>query len=184
MTGHDASIYTTSGRWVSLLAPDPTSIAIGDIGHALAHLTRFGGHTQRFYSVAQHALQVSCMVPAADALAGLLHDASEAYFVDVPRPLKHLALMSGYREAESAMQQVIAARFGLPSEMPATVKAADALLAGHEALSLFMNPPTWARAMGADTIDLPAIVPLHAGAAKRAFLDRFYALTTSNRRCA
>ena len=61
---------------------------IEDIAHALAHLCRFTGHTDQFYSVAQHCWQASHLIEPTQALGALLHDAGEAYTGDVSSPLK------------------------------------------------------------------------------------------------
>ena len=87
-------IQTVSGRRVNPLDPSPDDIDVHDIAVALSNQCRFGGHTRRYYSVAQHACIVSDQMlergaDAQDALWGLLHDASEAYLVDLPHPLKH-----------------------------------------------------------------------------------------------
>jgi len=71
-----------------------SGVTIGNIAHALAHLCRFNGHLPKFYSVAEHSWWVSILLGNAGAsnelqLAGLLHDASEAYTGDIPGPLKH-----------------------------------------------------------------------------------------------
>ncbi len=68
----------------------PDDIDIRDIAHALSHLCRFTGHTNIFYSVAQHCLLVSEKIPGGPEvkLAALLHDAAEAYVNDLSSPLK------------------------------------------------------------------------------------------------
>ena len=72
-----------------------------------------------------------------DALWGLLHDASEAYLVDVPAPLKQLPEFAAYRRAEMRLQSVIMERFGLPTEQPTSVTAADFQLLTIELQELF-----------------------------------------------
>lgn len=116
-------IQTRSGTRFDLLDPRPEMIDISDIGHALSHLCRFTGHVSRFMSVAEHSVMVSNLVPAQDALAGLLHDATEAYVGDVARPLKQL--LPDYKVIEDRIWLVIAERFSLDPQLPASVKEAD-----------------------------------------------------------
>jgi hypothetical protein len=66
----------------------------------------------------------------------LLHDASEAYLVDLPRPLKELPEFAPYREAERRLQRAVAVRFGLPEDQPASVTEADDTMLWIDAHSL------------------------------------------------
>lgn len=79
---------TWSGKRVDLLNPDPSQIDIRDIAHHLSILNRFTGATKVPYSVAQHSLYVSMLVPEHLQLHALLHDAHEAYTNDISTPLK------------------------------------------------------------------------------------------------
>jgi 5'-deoxynucleotidase YfbR-like HD superfamily hydrolase len=76
--------------------------------------------------VAEHSVHVSELCLPEHALWGLLHDASEAYLIDLPRPLKQLSEFAAYREAERRLQRAVAARFGLPPDQPARVILIDA----------------------------------------------------------
>lgn len=120
---HPTCIRTWSGRYVDPLDPDPGTILVEDIAHALSHQCRFGGHLPMFYSVAEHSLLVSEFVAPEHKLAALMHDASEAYLLDIPSPVKHR--LPGYKEAEDQLMRVIAAKFNFPWPLPAEVKAAD-----------------------------------------------------------
>ena len=114
-----------SGRQFWPLDPRADEIHIEDIAHALSHICRYGGHSRRFYSVAEHSVLVSQLVPSEHALTGLLHDAAEAYLGDVPRPLKRQACMEGWREAEARLENAIAEAFGITLPMPDVVKEID-----------------------------------------------------------
>jgi hypothetical protein len=45
------------------LAPNAADVYLFDIAHALSNLCRYGGHAQRFYSVAEHSVLLSYAVP-------------------------------------------------------------------------------------------------------------------------
>jgi uncharacterized protein len=84
-------ILTRTGKRFYPLDPRAEDVAFGDISHALAMLCRWTGHCAYHYSVAQHAVNVACMVEAFApdlALAALHHDSAEAYIGDWSRPLK------------------------------------------------------------------------------------------------
>ena len=124
------------------LTVDPThlksdGIDVEDIAHALANLCRFGGHSSRFYSVAQHSVLVALSVPPADAMWGLLHDATEAYLGDVIMPLKQQ--LPTYRAMEHVAQLAVAERFGLPREIPESVHTADMRMLATEARDIVRN---------------------------------------------
>lgn len=144
------SIITFSGTVVRPLSPDPDTLKIEDIAHALANQCRFTGHVKEFYSVAQHSVYVSRMASGETALWGLLHDASEAYLSDLARPLKYAnGLGDVYREAETRLTYAIAKKFGLTvhtsvndfSMLPVTVKEADDVMLRLEARDLM--PPNF-----------------------------------------
>lgn len=135
-------MQTFSGRQFWPIDPRADEVEIEDIAHALAHACRFAGHCEAFYSVAEHSVLVSQIVPPEHALVALLHDASEAYVVDIPRPLK--PYLSGYKEIETRVWRAIADRFGLPHEMPASVKEADnAVLLAEADQIMKPHPAPW-----------------------------------------
>jgi len=83
-------ILTYTGKKFSYDNLTWDQIDIRDIAHSLSQLCRYTGHTNMFYSVAQHSLLVSERMPggAEDKLCGLLHDAAETYTNDLAAPLK------------------------------------------------------------------------------------------------
>jgi hypothetical protein len=168
------------GNWMQLASgnayypvdPRACDVRIGDIAHSLAMQCRYGGHSSRFYSVAEHSVLVSKIVPPEFALLGLLHDATEAYVTDVPRPLKgHL---SNFEEIEALNWAAIAAAFDLPLELPACIHEADRDICRTEMRVLMPPPPipiVWARE--APNVFLGCYPPERA---RELFLDRFDAL--------
>jgi hypothetical protein len=164
---------TYTGRMFWPLDPRADEVCIEDIAHALSLLCRFGGHCREFYGVAEHCVRVSEACDPADALWGLLHDASEAYLVDVPRPIK--GWLGNYRAIEAGVQRAVCVRFGLTIEEPESVEWADSVLLHTEARDLMSRPPNSWKHMAPP---LPGvIVPWSAPVAERAFFARFLALT-------
>lgn len=116
-----------TGRRIRVLDPSPDQVDIVDIAHALSNVCRFGGMTREHYSVAQHSVLVSANVSEEHALAGLLHDAAEAYVGDVVTPLKRMpAMAAAYLPVEEAWLRAIGERFGVELvALPAEVREAD-----------------------------------------------------------
>lgn len=130
-------IYTYTGIKFFPLLPESSLIRVEDIAHALSNICRFTGHVATFYSVAQHSVYVSQDRPKKLALAGLLHDASEAYLCDVSSPVKKLDSMKPYRSSEAQLQKAIYECFGVPyGEPPKQVKDADTRVYRTEVLHL------------------------------------------------
>ena len=106
----DSKIKVTSGRYVDLSNPDPASIRLEDIAAALSKICRFGGHSPRFYSVAEHCVHATALASSdgftGDALrAVFLHDATEAYVGDMVKPLK--VRIPRFGEAERRFEEAI-----------------------------------------------------------------------------
>lgn len=136
-------IQTYTGQKFNLMEPDPETVNIEDIAHALSMQCRFNGHLVPFYSIAEHCWHMSYQVSAALAVHALMHDASEAYVCDVPRPLKDI-LQPAYGEREDAVQKAIYKAFSLPGRTPeerAVIKVADDRMLITERNQLFGPSP-------------------------------------------
>lgn len=171
----DAKIQLSGGKVFDLLEPDPEMIDIESIAHSLSQLCRFTGHSSQFYSVAQHCVVVSRLVPAQLALQGLLHDAAEAFIGDVSTPLKQL--LPDYKVIEVGIESAVAQRFrftppALAGPITDSVKHADkmALATERRDLGLPGNDEYWT---GLPEPAAFAIVPLGPVEARMAFLARF-----------
>lgn len=132
-------IQVHSGRAFWPLDPRPEEIEIEDIAHALAHQCRYSGHTSQFYSVAEHSYFLSYHVSMKNAFTALMHDASEAYLIDIPRPLKRY--MVNYQQHESNLMKIIAEKFGFDWPLPAEVKIQDKRILINERQHFMRIPP-------------------------------------------
>jgi hypothetical protein len=143
--------------------------------------------------VAQHSLLVSNSVPAQHALAGLLHDAAEAYLADIPTPEKEWVWVETvpggehvrFRDVEDAILRRIFAVWDLPWPVCDAVKAVDARILQTEMFCLCEGCDS-VSGEGGDGLDPDvrpldiAIVPWPADWAERAFLQRYRELCPSN----
>ncbi len=143
---------TQTGQSLDLENPCPDHISIWDIAEGLSKCCRFAGQIEDFYSVAQHSVMVSRLVPPEARLAALLHDGSEAYIGDVSRDFKRSRFMVGYRTIEQRLQDAIYSHFGQDETHTfwrTTIKAADDLAAIWERSTLRLHQPF----AGEDDID-------------------------------
>ena len=99
-------IFTGKKFWP--LDPKSEEVDIKDIAHSLAFQCRFNGHSNYFYSIAQHSVIVSKIVSKDQAFAALLHDAAETYIGDMVSPLKRF--MPEFKEIENKSAEKITFR--------------------------------------------------------------------------
>ena len=111
-TAMEPWIETSEGNKFWFTTDDADGITVTDIAASLSKMCRFTGHCKRFYSVAEHSVHVSRLLPEHLALAGLLHDASEAYLADIASPVKQL--LPDYKRIEEKVMAKIAKAFDLP----------------------------------------------------------------------
>jgi hypothetical protein len=132
-------MITYSGRRFWPLDPRPDDVSWVDIAHALSLSCRYGGHAQRFYSVAEHSVLLARYFgrlgqPLLSRYA-LLHDGAEAYVADVIRPIKRQ--LPAFRRIEAPIEAQILVLVGLDPEIPAAVAEADSAIVADEATALF-----------------------------------------------
>lgn len=149
-------IVTRSGTRFWPLDPRAEDVNPEDIAWSLSMTARFRGHGSRFFSVAEHSLQVARLATmrldldgATEGIRGhqirraahdyaLVHDAHEAYLADVPRPLRqHLR---GWSAITARVDDAVHAAFGLgpiSPELAEAVRWADDVALVFEARLLF-----------------------------------------------
>ncbi|GAA0476489.1 HD family hydrolase [Tatumella punctata] len=171
-------INTNSGKHFNLSNPKPWQICIDDIACALSNICRFTGQLTEFYSVAQHSVLASHIVPPEFAFEALMHDAAEAYLGDVSSPLK--VLLPDYRKIERVVEIEIRAKFWLPAVMSSVVKHADLTMLATERRDFNINDGIpWPILEGIKP--LPSVIsPLSPRQALAQFLNRFYELSSDH----
>ena len=163
-------IQTVSGNRVNLPVPKLEQITIYDIAYALAMKCRFNGQCSKFYSVAEHSVHVSRLLPTRLALGGLLHDANEAYLPDIPRPVKEL--IPQYKAVENLMEDAIFGRFGVDLGIAdmVLIKRADNVMLATEARDLMGDTTGWG------LTEIPkkrTLIPMTIEESRLTFLNEF-----------
>ena len=179
---------TFTGRQFWPCDPRPEDVCIEDIAHALSMQCRFAGHCRTFYSVAEHSVRVAWEVERHElatngryglslyvlTLAALLHDASEAYCVDVPRPLK--PYLTGYKEIEHGVMLAIEEWAGIGTNgrysvcADPAIKRADEMILATEARDLMKITRPWH--LKAEPLSA-VITPWSQSIAEREFLREY-----------
>lgn len=152
-------LRTYTGKHVNVFEPTEDMICIEDIAHALSNQCRFAGHTKSFHSVAEHSITCSNLAISGLELQALMHDASEAYLVDIPTPIKNH--MPEYKAIEHKLMCVIAKKFGFDWPMHPFTITIDRDVLHYELLYHVLR-------------DTPIMVPTDA---ENKFLEVFRKLT-------
>lgn len=160
-------IRTFTGIYMNVFDPTLEMICIEDIAHALSNQCRFGGHLPEFYSVAQHSILCSKAIDNEYKLQALLHDASEAYLLDIQRPIKQG--LSNYKEIEDKLMNLIAEKFGFKYPLEKPVKQIDERMLQFEWEHLMLQKQVFKN-----------FVCWSPGYAKRRFLETYAELIYQN----
>lgn len=189
------SIVTRTGNVVDLLDPLPGAIKMTEVALALSRLPRFGGHTTRTWSVADHSVLVCDLMgedaPPDLALAGLLHDAHEPYTGgDIATPAINAlwfecpAVVDALASLKRRVDGAVAQAFGIDAALfrHDAVLAADRLALAIEAHHLMAKP----EGVWGDLPRLPDFIPdlpkTSQDAAQNRFLLRALSLLRLTRR--
>ena len=106
-----------SGVPYFFMDPNSHDYEIEDIAHSLSMQCRYGGHTRVFYSVAEHCVRLADYTRdninnnPRYVRTALLHDAGEAFLVDIPRPIKNL--LPDYKKIEAPIEMAVATQWDL-----------------------------------------------------------------------
>jgi hypothetical protein len=173
-------IRLLSGAMFDYDNPAASDVRIEDIAGALSKVCRFAGHIPQFYSVAQHAVNTSRIVPPEYAFTALLHDTAEAFTNDLPTPLKFKA-GDFFKPLEIRIESAMAARFGFAYPLPDPVKLADLQMLALEKEYLKRDHSQWDCLDGVDYEHLRPLIylsPMTASRAERLFLERYFELVS------
>lgn len=171
----DAGIELLSGTMFNYNDPGSSDVTIDDIASALSNVCRFAGHLPRFYSVAQHAVNVSLIVDQAHRKAGLMHDTAEAFTNDLPTPLKFAVPV--FKQLEVSIESAMGQKFGFQYPLSPEVKYADAQMLLIEKEDIKQCFAHWEVLDGIEVTELDRakvmIAPMTPEQAKAAFLMRW-----------
>ena len=134
------AMLMASGFTLQLDSPRAEGMPITDVARALAYQPRWAGATRVFYSVAEHSVLVSRLVPPQLAFDGLMHDCDEAISGDVPSCVKELLGRDHLKAKLGPVKLALSRWFGFRLDDP-RVKHADLVCMATELRDLL--PPAW-----------------------------------------
>jgi uncharacterized protein len=133
------AILIHSGILFDVFNPKAENVNVVDIAHALSNICRYGGHCPKFYSVAQHSVLCSLQPGTPqEQMEFLMHDSSEAYLMDLPRPIKRN--MPSYVTIEESLLKVICEHYKLTYPLSERVHEVDNILLHFEYDNFYTNP--------------------------------------------
>ncbi len=175
-------IETFTGETFDYENIESNRINIIDIAHALSMSCRFNGMCSNYYSVAEHSLLVGMEMEKLYPnerdliLQALLHDGTEAYIPDIPKPLKHYwetkFEIMGF---EDRIMAHIYSRLGVKADNSKDddVKKLDNALLMAERNRLFRDRYLWEFPKDTPIVDT-IIIGYPPSLAKKHFLDYYF----------
>lgn len=169
-------ILTITARYFDYLAPHLCELSVREITQGLSNECRFAGQCIEFYSVAQHSVLLSYIVPKHLAMQGLVHDGGESVLKDIPKPLKNL--LGDYQIIERSVEEPLFASFGLPAKLDPAIKKADIVMRVTEQRDLMpAHSGPWHGSGGAQPL-AKRIVPWSPRRSRYEFARRYQELAT------
>jgi len=135
-------IQTYTGKVFDLAEPKEEMVDIVDIAHALSQMCRFTGHSDKPYSVSEHCCHCRDIAAEPFRLEALLHDAPEAYYGDLNRPMKRLLGVNAKAHMDN-IDRVVRSALGLLPLLPPEVREIDNRLLMTEKVCLLKNTIKW-----------------------------------------
>lgn len=176
-------LQTYTGKKFYPFDPKAEDICIEDIAHSLSLQCRFAGHCREFYSVAQHCIigAINLLEKDAKELAKLflLHDSTEAYLCDLPRPVKtDEEFGSVYRALENELYRAIEEAFCLPLNFAtfSVIKEYDNRMLLTEKRDLLDHQHGWKEKESVYPPFEDRIDPLTSMEAEKMFLEMYHSL--------
>jgi hypothetical protein len=144
-------MQTASGGKFHLSKSEPAEVDIKDIAEALAKISRFNGHTQNFYSIAQHSCLVMDVLPLAAKPYGLMQDAHKAFTGEMMRPVRAaLAQEAGYDiwarvclDVQKAVHESVGLTWPPHPTLAKLVEEADRKILATERRDILADGPSW-----------------------------------------
>ncbi len=175
------TILLGSGSYFDFEDPASSNITIEDIAYGLAFTCRFAGHCRErstgqrvFYSVAEHCVRMSEIVPVEHAYDALMHELGEAVCGDMTSPLK--SICPDYKAVEKRCQAALERRFSVTMRDRELIKHFDLVMLATEQRDLMpTSGEQWGCLAGIKPLE-ETIVPRAAENAAVEFIERYDAL--------
>lgn len=139
--GRGFRVYMPSGIYFYPEDPHFEEFDINDVAHKLAFSCRYGGATQNYYSVAEHSVILSHIIPGDKRVKRtmLLHDVAEYAVQDIMRPVKHKC-QPWYGEIERKIELQASIAFHVDLPMNETLLEYDLRICVDEKSAMLNTP--------------------------------------------
>jgi hypothetical protein len=139
-----------NGAMIDYIYPENCRFDVPDIARGMAHTCRFAGQPLRYYSLAQHCVMMSRLVPQEHAREAMLYGAAKAFCGDLPFGLKQL--LPDYPGIVRSVDAAIRAQYDLPLMPSEPVEIANRIILAAAARDLMPHLPPF---------DLGELAPYH-----------------------